>query len=132
MGSKVHARVNFQNDFKGTGVNDAGYEIEIGPQGATPYDLLSMALASCLYATFIEIIKKKRIEFSQAEVEVSGEKREETPTFLKNCTVAVTVSGTNRDDRPAIEKSFELATKYCSIYQTLSKVAQMEWEIDFQ
>ncbi len=132
MGSKVHSRVEFENTFKGTGKCDNGHTVPIGSGGAAPYDLLTMALSSCLYSTFLDIMAKKKIEFSGAEIDVSGEKRDEVPTTLKYCKVTARVRNVASNSRAGVEKSFELATKYCSVYQTLSKVSQMDWEVIFE
>ena len=132
MGSKIHSTVVFENGFSGTGYTDNCYSVKIGRHGAAPYDLLCMALASCLYATFLDILNKKRINFEGAEIDVSGEKRSEIPTFLEICLVSVSIKGLAKTDRQAAEKSFELATKYCSIYQTLLKVAKLEWRVSFE
>jgi len=94
-----------------------------------PYDMLLGALGSCLYATFIEIAVKKRIHFDAAHISVEGEKRETIPTTLK--WVKVKLSITNAEKESGLVQAAELAAKYCSIYQTLSHVAEMSWEIEF-
>ena len=132
MGSKVHSRVEFENTFKGTGKCDNGHTVPIGLGGAAPYDLLTMALSSCLYSTFLDIMAKKKIEFGGAEIDVAGETRDDVPTTLKYCKVTVRVKKLATDSKAGVEKSFELATKYCSVYQTLSKVSQMDWEVIFE
>jgi uncharacterized OsmC-like protein len=35
-------------------------------------------------------------------------------------------------DRPGMEKAAKLAAKYCSIYQTISHVAEMSLEVVFE
>ena len=132
MGSKVHSRVEFENTFKGTGKCDNGHTVPIGLGGAAPYDLLTMALSSCLYSTFLDIMAKKKIEFDGAEIDVTGEKRDEVPTTRKHRKVTVRVKKLATDSKAGVEKSFELATKYCSVYQTLSKVSKMDWEVIFE
>ncbi|MBN2218897.1 MAG: OsmC family protein [Kosmotogaceae bacterium] len=131
MGSRVHSKVDFKDGFSGTGITDSDYRIRIGKEGAAPYDLLLMSLASCLYATFLDILKKKKVEIVSTEIELSGEKREEIPTTLKLCQIKIRVCGVDASYRSSLEKSFELATKYCSVYKTISSVADIFWEIDF-
>ena len=89
--------IRFENGFNGELLLDEG-SVKIGrtPGGAAPYDMLYGALASCLYATFLGILEKKRIEIEDA-----------------------------------VRKSFDLATKYCSVYQTISHVAEMSYELHF-
>ena len=64
------------------------------------------ALASCLYATFLGILEKKRIEIEGTEIVVEGEKRTEVPTTLKTVHLTVTIRGTDKED--AVRKSFDL------------------------
>lgn len=94
-----------------------------------PYDMLLGALASCLYATFLDIVEKKRIQFRSATLEVSGEKRSEIPTTLKWVCVRMDIAGGS--DKAGLQSAAELAGKYCSIYQTLSHVAEMKTEVSF-
>ena len=104
--------IRFENGFNGELLLDEG-SVKIGrtPGGAAPYDMLYGALASCLYATFLGILEKKRIEIEGTE------------------HLTVTIRGTDKED--AVRKSFDLATKYCSVYQTISHVAEMSYELHF-
>lgn len=99
-----------------------------------PYDMLLGALASCYYSTFLDIIGKKRLSLAGAEIEVSGEKRQEIPATLKWVTLRLSLRGAERS--PLADAGFreaaELAGKYCSIYQTLAQVADMKTELAFQ
>ena len=122
--------IRFENGFNGELLLDEG-SVKIGrtPGGAAPYDMLYGALASGLYATFLGILEKKRIEIEGTEIVVEGEKRTEVPTTLKTVHLTVTIRGTDKED--AVRKSFDLATKYCSVYQTISHVAEMSYELHF-
>ena len=122
--------IRFENGFNGELLLDEG-SVKIGrtPGGAAPYDMLYGALASCLYETFLGILEKKRIEIEGTEIVVEGEKRTEVPTTLKTVHLTVTIRGTDKED--AVRKSFDLATKYCSVYQTISHVAEMSYELHF-
>lgn len=99
-----------------------------------PYDMLLGALASCYYSTFLDIIAKKRLSFAGADIEVSGEKRQEIPATLRWVTLRLALRGVERS--PTADAGFreaaELAGKYCSIYQTLSRVAEMKTELAFE
>lgn len=98
-----------------------------------PYDMLLGALASCYYSTFLDIIAKKRLDLAGAEIEVNGEKRQEVPATLKWVNLRLALHGAVRS--PVADAGFreaaELAGKYCSIYRTLSHVAEMKTELEF-
>lgn len=123
--------VNFSDTFRGQLIGPRG-TTEIGLEEGTvsPYDMLYGALASCLYATFLEIAKKKRINFESMNIEVAGEKREETPTILKWVRVKMRVK--NADKEKGLIEAAELAAKYCSIYYTLAQIADVNLEIEFE
>jgi len=132
MGSKAHATLEFSQPFRGKGMNDRNCTIAIGEKQkeAGPYDLLLMSLGSCLYSTFEDILAKKKLTFEKLEIDISGEKRTEVPTTLEFCNVIFTAK-TDDKNKKAFIKSLELACKYCSIYNTLSYVAEMKSEMVF-
>lgn len=125
MGQNITAQIEFKKDFKGKLILREG-EIGIGiePNEARPYDLLQGALVSCLHSTLLEILVKKHIEIESVSYRVSGEKRDEIPTTLKSVTIeAEFITGASEEQ---IQKSMELASKYCSVYNTLALVAEMK------
>ncbi len=95
-----------------------------------PYDMLFGALASCMYVTFANIAKKKCIHFDEADINITGEKRDEVPATLKWVKVSVKIK--NAEKQKGLIKAVELASQYCSVYQTLAQVADMSWEVDFE
>lgn len=130
MGTKVSAVLDFNSQFKGQlklreGVIDIGLEAN----EARPYDLLQGALAACLHSTFLDILEKKRLTIDFAHYEIEGEKREEVPTTLKSVKVTVTLP---KGQEEALTKSMMLAKKYCSVFSTLSNVAEMELVINYK
>ena len=131
MSDEINVSLAFKTGKGGEGRNPDGYTLKImqGESSARPYELLFMALGSCLYSTFEDVLRKMRISCVSTSIEISGAKRDEVPKFLQKCSIKFHVSGA---DKPArFEKAFEMACKYCSIYQTLSKVAEMEQDIVF-
>lgn len=130
MGSKHHAVLNITREGW-RGENDSGTSLNIASGGTSmnPYELLLLALGSCLEATFEDVAQKMRVSWESVTMDISGEKRDEVPTFLKQCTVSLQVTGASDEKR--FERAFSVASRYCSIYQTLSKVAEMDWNITF-
>lgn len=105
--------------------------VKIGSEEGTlePYDLLLGALGSCLYSTFLDIAVKKRITYDRLEMRITGEKRTEIPTTLKWVKVDVTV--VNPEKEHGLDQALKLATEYCSVYSTISKVAEMSYTLSF-
>jgi len=131
MASQVSARLHFAQGFDGTLMLREG-EVAIGVQAdqARPYDLLQAALAACLHSTFLEILEKKRLSLEYADYLIEGIKRSEIPTMLEEVIINVTLpDGPNNE---ALEKSFHLATQYCSVFNTLAQVAKMQCNVSFK
>ena len=125
---KKEVTLKYTNTFEGELIAPNAV-IKIGSEegAVAPYDMLLGALGSCLYSTFMDIVKKKRIGFERFEMVVTGEKRTEVPATLKWVNVLATVYAPEKEI--GVNQSFQLATEYCSIYQTLSHVADMSFEI---
>ena len=98
----------------------------------SPYELFLGGYASCLHSTFKSIADKKRIHFDGVTYNVTGAKREEVPTLLKELTTVITFTGVAKDKEKAIEKSMSLAERYCSISAMIKMVAEMKFEIIFE
>jgi len=126
MSESKHVRADFVHGHYQFNTSD-GSVYELGTTG--PYDYLLGALSGCLFSTFEALSVKMQVAWEHVGFEVFGTKRETSPTTLKECTINVTATGC--DNQEKFLKAFETATRYCSIYQTLSKVAEMHWIVDF-
>ncbi len=124
-------KLSFDNMFVGDMVSPTG-SIKLGSQdnGMKPYHLLFGALASCFYATFLSVSNKMRQSFSDVEIEVNGNKRDETPATLSDVKIEMIVY--NGSDQEKLLKAAELGAKYCSIHETISKVAHIDLVVTFK
>ncbi len=131
MASKVN--LVFDNQMHGISTGSHGSS-QIGPtEGAlAPYEMVLGGLGGCLNSTFQDVLDKRRINIHGVNYVIEGEKRDEVPKWLKQVHVDVSVSGVDEDDKKKVEKSFETATRYCSVYQTLSHVATMTYTLTFK
>lgn len=123
-------KLTFTNEFAGELSGKQG-NVHIGghPDGLMPYELLAGALGSCLYSTFLDVVKKMRLDFETCTLDIEWEKREEVPTTMKTGHIKAVVTGADQEKTSKYEHAFKLATEYCSIYHTLSQVAELSWEI---
>lgn len=121
----VEARLHFDQGFVGSASGDrATLAINMEAVGFQPYELLYSALGSCVHATFLGIAEKMRVTYDSVDYHITGVKRDEIPTFLVECTMTITVNGAS--DQGKFDKAFDLGTQYCSVFNTLAKVAQMK------
>lgn len=128
MGDKKHIRADFVSGHYQF-ATDKGASFTIGEE-SRPYDFLLGALSGCLFSTFEELAEKMRVSWEHVSFDVNGEKRESVPTTLQQ--VSITVVATGVESQPKFLKAFETATRYCSIYQTISCVSEMHWSVDFR
>lgn len=129
--SKIQVDVQFNEGFKGQLIaQNATVPIGVNIGEVRPYDMLLGALASCLFATFMDVAKKKQIHYDSVAIHVDGEKREEVPMTLKEVDIQFAVKGATNEQ--GLAKAMDLACKYCSIYQTIAHVATMTHNITFE
>jgi len=122
-------KLEFSPDYKGQ--LEVGKRIvKLGIDEMSPYNLLLGALGGCLYHTFLDIVVKKRLTFTNVKMEIDGVKRESVPTTLESVQVKFIIE--NASNEKQFEKSVELAEKYCSIHATISKVADINLELIFK
>jgi len=124
-------KLEFSNNFKGVMQAPNG-EIKIGDEKdeMLPYHLLFGALGSCFYATFLSISYKKRLTFDKATIEISGNKRDQEPATLEQVSMKMVVK--NPSNEAQILKSAELGAKFCSIHETIARVAKIDLIVEFE
>lgn len=131
MKDKISATTHFTNQFQGRlELKEGSVEIGGQPHQLTPYNMLQGALMACFHATFIEILAKKRQSFESVTYKTSGEKRDTVPTTIEHLHIDIMIQGASQE--LAVEKSYALAAKTCSIYQTISQVGELSYTIHYQ
>lgn len=92
-----------------------------------PYEYLLGALAGCYLLTLGSFEHKGRWE--SIDMQVTGKKRDETPTTLKTTRLDMTVKGAS--DEAEFLSLVERAKAECSVFQTIAKVSEMIVEVKF-
>lgn len=131
MGQRIHITANFGDNSQGQVVTDRGATVQVGLDDASfrPYELLLGGLSYCLKLTLLSIKEKMQLSYSSLEMEIEGIKRDDKVAMLEFCNVSVKVKDVS--DQKKFEKAFEISSRYCSTYQTLSKVATMSYTIEY-
>jgi putative redox protein len=92
---------------------------------ATPMELLLIALGSCTGVDVISILKKKRQHVTDYRIEVSGDRRAESPRSYTRLEVKHIVRGRQLSAQ-AVASAIELSdSKYCSVAATLRGSAEI-------
>ena len=128
----TEVKLKFGNEFEGE-MTSSTCKLNIGTKDGmlSPYELLAGGLGACLFATFQEIIEKMRLDFEECNLEVKIDKRDTVPTTAKWIMVKGTLEGADLSKKDKYERAFKLATEHCSIYQTMSCVSEMKWELEY-
>jgi putative redox protein len=88
-------------------------------QGFKPPDLLLVALVGCAGIDVVQILQKKRQEFTRIEARVNKQNALDPPWTIEKIEVEWTVCGRNLK-RKAVEHAVQLAEeKYCSVSASL-------------
>jgi len=132
MANKIN--VSFNEKHEGILKAD-NYETKLSYRGdgMAPYELFLGGYASCLHATFLGIMKKRKLTFTSVDYEVTSEKRDESPTIITKLVTNVVITGAEEKKQKQITKSMEQAEKYCSISYTIANLeAEMILNIEFK
>jgi putative redox protein len=129
-----NVKVTFNNKHQGILETETySSKISFKGEGNAPYELFLGGFASCLHATFLGIMKKRKVTFENIVYDVTGHKREEVPTFLNKVITNIVIEGVEESKQKQVIKSMEQAEKYCSISQTIYNLdAEMILNIEFK
>ncbi len=128
--AQINVGLEFGREFEGElRAANAGAAIGTREGQLRPYDMLLGALGACYYSTFVDIAKKMRLEYEGASLDISGAKREEVPTTLSEVDIVFTIRGAS--DQKSFRRAADLAAKYCSVHETVSKVAEISLDVRF-
>ena len=95
-------------------------------RGASPMELVLLALGGCTGMTVLDMLRRRRQDVRGYEIRLEGEQAEAHPRVFKRIGVEHLIRG--RDLDPAIvRRAIELAaTRYCPVMAMLGKVATID------
>jgi len=129
----MHAKAVWNGDMAFTGVNDEGFLLPMDSKkiagghdlGFRPLQRRAFGRAGCTGLDVISILKKKRQEVTQFEVNAAVERASEHPKVFTKIVLEYKVTGKNIDPQ-AVERAVELSeTKYCGAQAMLRKTAEI-------
>lgn len=129
----MEAKVSWKNNgllFGGTA--DTGSQVRLassmdeGEPGFRPMELMGLALAGCTAMDVLSILKKKRQDVTDFEVQVHSKAADEHPHVWTWVQVEYIVTG-NAIDPKAVERAMELsANKYCPAQNMIKHAVDIE------
>jgi putative redox protein len=93
--------------------------------GNSPKELLLLSLAGCTASDVASILKKKRVNYNDFEINVTAEVMEEHPKVFTKINLEYVIYGANVQSRD-VERAIELSqSTYCSVTAMLKKVVEI-------
>lgn len=133
----MNAKVTWKSGMSFDGTATTGFTLPLGAaahnggadDGFRPMELFLVGLAGCTAMDVISILKKKRQDVTNFEVQVHAERTEEHPRVFTDIAIEYIVTG-NGLDPLAVERAVNLSeTKYCPAQAMLSKAAKIGHKI---
>jgi putative redox protein len=134
MAEEKTATVRLIGPMRFDGVSSSGHTVVMDTSvdgggtdaGASPMELVLLALAGCTGMDVIGILRKKRQDVTGYEIHVRGVRAEQHPMVYTTIHVEHVVTGRNVDPA-AVARAVELSeTKYCSVSNMLNRAARIE------
>ena len=125
--------LDWQGNYRLTAKNEKGLSVNFdapiafgGEETAlSPMENVLASLAACSSFHVLTILKKKRQNVSGYSVEITGERRDESPRVFTKIHIKYIVKGQNISP-VAVESSIKLSeTKFCSVGGILKKAVDI-------
>jgi putative redox protein len=125
----LEAKATWKHELGFNGTATSGFTLPLGSDsgagspddGFRPLELLLVGLAGCTGMDVISILKKKRQEVHQFEVQVHADQTNEHPYVFTAIEIEFAVTG-HQVDPAAVERSIDLSvSRYCAAIAMLGK-----------
>lgn len=131
------AKVRWTGGMQFVGIPNSGHAVlvdaaeEVGglDSAPRPTELLLIAQGGCTGMDVVSILRKMKVDFSDFEMELDGERTEEHPKFIKKIHIIYKIWGDVPEDK--FKKAIELSLdKYCSVANTLKGRAKITYSYE--
>ena len=121
--SDIRVEASWVGGLRFEAVGKAGVPVLVdgdGERAISPVETLSVALAGCMGADVVDILRKGRIELGGLTVRVEGDRRPEPPRRYTALRLDFLASGVAASDMDKLERAVDLSReKYCSVLHSL-------------
>jgi len=98
--------------------------------GASPMELVLIALGGCTSMDVLSILRKKREEVESLEIKLSGERSADYPKEYKSVDMKYIVTGRNINP-DSVARAIELSEQnYCGVAATLKKECKVSYSFE--
>jgi putative redox protein len=129
----MKSKIKFVENMQFIGTADSGHAVVMDAppsvggnnSGSKPSELLLMAFGGCSAMDVISILRKKKQEVTDFEINVNGETPETHPRSFTDIHIEYIVTGRNISEE-AVQHAIELSLgKYCMVGTTIGKAAKI-------
>lgn len=129
----MKSRIKLAENMQFIGTADSGHAVimDAPPSsggnntGSKPSELLLMAFGGCSGMDVISILRKKKQDVTNFEINVNGETPETHPRSFTDIHIEYIVTGRNISEE-AVQRAIELSLeKYCMVGTTIGKAAKI-------
>jgi putative redox protein len=97
--------------------------------GSSPMQLVLMGVAGCTAIDVILVMEKKRINVTDFQINISGERADDHPRRYTHIQIEYVLTGTGISEK-AVERAIQLSeTKYCSAIGSLNATFEHSYRI---
>jgi putative redox protein len=130
----MKASVRWKENMVFVGTPESGFPVQMDSEpefggtnsGVDPMEMIALGLAGCTAMDVISILRKKRQQVTQFEVQVDAPRSPAHPKVFTGAVITYITTGKNVQEA-AVLRSIELsATKYCPAQFMLAQVFPME------
>jgi len=128
--TRTNIKATWQGENAFLAENESGGKAQLGGDGIRPMQMVLAALAGCSGVDVVNILKKKRVNFSDLRVEVSGLRAETHPKVYTDVHVRYFIWGEDIKTKD-VEQAIKLSEdKYCSVSAMLKSTATIHSEYE--
>ena len=111
----TNIKVTWKKENVFSAENEAGGKAELGGINIRPMQMILASLAGCTGVDVVNILKKKRVNFKDIEIKVSGKRADTHPKVYTDIHVTYLIWGEGIKEKD-VEQAIKLSEdKYCSV-----------------
>ncbi len=121
----TNVNVKWQEDNIFLGENETGSQAYLGGDHIRPMQMILVSLAGCSGVDVVSILKKKRVNFSDLQINVSGKRASTYPRVYTDIHVTYLIWGEDIKEKD-VEQAITLSEeKYCSVSAMLKSTVKI-------
>lgn len=127
----MDANVKWEKDLQFTGTANSGFAVRMDSHasaetGASPVEMVAMALAGCTAMDVISILRKQKQDVSAFDVKVHAERATDYPRVITSAVLEYVVVGRGVAETALVTAIDRSLQKYCPVHAMLKKAFPIE------